>query len=51
MDKKHTFDFSPPDGQPVDDPSEATPDRSSEFFIDGWDAYREWLDELCDQLD
>ncbi len=55
MTRKRTYDFSPQDDGSGDVPQEAPapvsdPPASSEFFIDGWDAYRRWLDDLRDQL-
>ena len=51
MTQKQTFDFLPRDDASDDAPTDAGPDTSSDFFIDGWDAYKRWLDELRDQLE
>ncbi len=45
MGRKRTFDFSGDTDADREREHDAAAGES-EFFIDGWDAYGEWLDEL-----
>ena len=49
------YDFCDPDSGSTTPPpslrSTTRTARRSDFFIDGWDAYDRWLDEVRDRMD